>query len=204
MHKIRAHGDIDPRNILFNEQNQPVLIDLDNAVSVGGPLNVGYEPYVRQRRCKEGDGLFGIASAISEQFALGSIFWLVLTGKRVYKEIPAPNMVSHLFIEIFPETTQLGRAGKIITDCWHGRFNTIADLLERLREVTRLEDTHDGEVDHSMEDLDKKTTLTEADNCSRRQEAELFHAKLMDGWVRDDVGDAQANETMEAQTAPPA
>src|ERR1700694_1395631 len=40
-----VHGDINPRNILFDENDQLKLVDFDHSIKIGEDLNVGYEPY---------------------------------------------------------------------------------------------------------------------------------------------------------------
>jgi hypothetical protein len=65
-----AHGDINPGNILFN-QDQPKLVDSDHALQIGDDLDVGYVPYVRSRKRGEPGGDHGVARPITVQFALG-------------------------------------------------------------------------------------------------------------------------------------
>ena len=45
-----ALGDITPRNILLDDEDQLKLVDFDHARKIGDDLEVGYEPYVRFQR----------------------------------------------------------------------------------------------------------------------------------------------------------
>ncbi|KAF1349772.1 kinase domain-containing protein [Delphinella strobiligena] len=136
-----AHGDINPRNIIFNNQGQPVLTDFDHALLVGEPLEVGEEPYVR---CSEehGGGQYGSAGAITEQFALGSIFWFMTTGQELYCDIDGHERVNRMLELRFPDTTELGRAGEIISKCWQGKFHTVAQLAQSITEAITFDNTY--------------------------------------------------------------
>jgi serine/threonine protein kinase len=73
-----AHSDINPRNILLDDEDQLKLVDFDHAHKIDDDLEVGYEPYVRfYRRGMANGGIYGIAGLITEQFALRSIFWYI-------------------------------------------------------------------------------------------------------------------------------
>ncbi|DAA75432.1 TPA_exp: hypothetical protein A8136_1829 [Trichophyton benhamiae CBS 112371] len=60
-----AHGDINPRNILFDDQDNVRLVDFDHAPKIGEKVEVGEEPY----------------------FALGSVLWYLTRGKELYSDI---------------------------------------------------------------------------------------------------------------------
>ena len=70
-----AHGDINPRNILFDDEDQFKLVDFDFATKFEDELDViDYESYVRNHKLSEKGGIYGIADLTTEQFALGSVF----------------------------------------------------------------------------------------------------------------------------------
>jgi serine/threonine protein kinase len=138
-----AHGDMCPRNILFDNKDQLKLVDFDHAIKIGGNLDVGYEPYVRCRRGGQvGGGQYGTAGAITEQFALGSIFWYMSRGTELYHELEGPEQVNRLIDGIFPATEPTDPIDNIIGDCWHGKFQSIADVSKRVREIATFDETY--------------------------------------------------------------
>ncbi|RDL35157.1 uncharacterized protein BP5553_07088 [Venustampulla echinocandica] len=81
-----AHGDINPRNILFDNDDQLKLIDFDHALEIGADLEVGDAPYVRAQKIGSKGGTFGVVGPATEQFALGSDFWYLTRETELYTE----------------------------------------------------------------------------------------------------------------------
>ncbi|KAF4449034.1 protein kinase domain-containing protein [Fusarium austroafricanum] len=130
-----AHGDINPQNILFDTHDQLKLIDFDHSPKVGDDLDVGYEPYVRQHREIQG-GLFGVAGPITEQFALGSVFWYMTRGSELYSDLEGPDQVDRLLDGKFPATDPRDAIDRIIGNCWNGYYPRIADLVNDISEIS--------------------------------------------------------------------
>ncbi|PGH14675.1 serine/threonine protein kinase, partial [Polytolypa hystricis UAMH7299] len=93
-----AHGELNPRNILLDNQDQLRLVDFDHALKIGDDLDVGYEPYVRASKAAQqiSGGTYGKAGPITEQFALGLIFWYMSRGTELYAELDGPDKVDRL------------------------------------------------------------------------------------------------------------
>ncbi|KAH8588266.1 kinase domain-containing protein [Bisporella sp. PMI_857] len=127
-----VHGDIDPRNILFNK-DQLKLVDFDPSLKIGEDLDVGYEPYVRSRNKGQIGGDYGIAGPSTEQFALGSIFWFMTRSAELYHELEGPEQVNRLMNGQFPATDPQDPTDNIISDCWLGKFESIAEVSRRPR-----------------------------------------------------------------------
>lgn len=136
-----VHGDINPRNILFNK-DQLKLVDFDHSLKIGDDLNVGYEPYVRSRKRGQIGGDYGIAGPSTEQFALGSIFWFMTRGTELYHELEGPEQVNRLMDCQFPATDPQDPIDNIISDCWLGKFESIAEVSRRVREVATFDETY--------------------------------------------------------------
>ncbi|KKZ62854.1 hypothetical protein EMCG_02788 [[Emmonsia] crescens] len=132
-----THGDLNPRNILLDNQDQLRLVDFDHAVKTGDDLDVGYEPYVRAIKAGQqiGGGTYGKAGPITEQFALGSIFWYMSRGTELYAELDGPDKVGRLIEGEFPIVNRENPIDGLICDCWHGEFGSIAELSARIRQV---------------------------------------------------------------------
>ncbi|KAM5476770.1 hypothetical protein MauCBS54593_000040, partial [Microsporum audouinii] len=135
-----AHGDINPRNIMFVEGDHLRLVDFDHALRFGENIEVGDYPYVRPRNAEEAKsdsgGTFGIASADTEQFALGSIFWYMVQGTELWAGIDGLDLVDKLTDRVCPEMDLKDPINQIMSDCWKGRFISIAALAARIRQLT--------------------------------------------------------------------
>ena len=127
-----VHGDINPRNIVFDEKDQLKLVDFDHALKIGDNLDVGDAPYVRLPKRGEGGGIFGIAGPPTEQFALGSIFWFMTRGDELYHELAGPEQVDRLMNGQFPRTNPRDPVDRVILACWLGEFETVAELSKRI------------------------------------------------------------------------
>ncbi|KJZ70618.1 hypothetical protein HIM_10006 [Hirsutella minnesotensis 3608] len=129
-----AHGDINPQNILLDDYDQIKLIDFDHSLRVGDMLDIGYEPYVRQHRELSG-GIYGIAGPVTEQFALGSVFWYMTRGSELYSDLEGPDQVDRLLDGNFPTTDPQDPIDQIIQNCWHGFYLRIADLVDDIKNI---------------------------------------------------------------------
>jgi len=135
-----THGDI---NILIDDEDQLKLLDFDHARKIGDDLEVGYEPYVRVHRHETGSGgMYGIAGPVTEQFALGSVFWYITRGTELYADLEGSEQVDRLMDGKFPFTDPQDPIDSIISDCWHGNFQSIADLSKFIRKVAAFNKTH--------------------------------------------------------------
>ncbi|MCJ1255433.1 hypothetical protein MMC24_003249 [Lignoscripta atroalba] len=137
-----AHGDINPRNLLFDDHDQLKLVDFDHALKIGDDLDVGYEPYVRSSRIGQPGGDYGVAGPATEQFALGSTFWYMTRGTELYDELDGPEQVDRLMDGQFPATDPQNPIDNIIIDCWLGKFPSIADLSRRIQEVATFDENY--------------------------------------------------------------
>lgn len=160
-----AHGDINPQNILFDTHDQLKLIDFDHSPRVGDDLDVGYEPYVRQHRETRG-GLYGIAGPVTEQFALGSVFWYMSRGSELYSELEGPDQVDRLIDGSLPTTDPRDPIDKIIGNCWNGHYHRIADLVD---DVSK---TLGGQTQ-------TKEAVCPTEICEIRQACESYYSRMM-------------------------
>jgi len=127
-----AHGDLNPSNILFDDKDQLRLVDFDHAVKLGNDLNVGYAPYVRPKKPGQKGGIYGIAGPITEQLALGSIFWFMTRGIELFHNLQQQEQESRLKENQFPVTEPQDPIDQVIKNCWLGKFSSISELSERI------------------------------------------------------------------------
>lgn len=137
-----AHGDLNPRNILLDDEDQLQLVDFGHALKIGDDVEVGYEPYVRFHNRRVKGGSYGIAGPITEQFALGSIFWYITRGAELYDDLEGSEQVNRLIDRKYPVTDPQDPIDSIISDCWLGNFQSIADLSNRIRRVAAFDKTY--------------------------------------------------------------
>jgi serine/threonine protein kinase len=133
-----AHGDINPQNILLTDNDQVKLIDFDHSLRVGEMLDVGYEPYVRQHRELAG-GIYGVAGPVTEQFALGSVFWYMTRGSELYSKLEGPDQVGRLLDGNLPPTDPQDPIDRIIRNCWIGCYLRVADIVDSIQDVLGME-----------------------------------------------------------------
>ncbi|KAG8416798.1 hypothetical protein J3459_013628 [Metarhizium acridum] len=169
-----AHGDINPQNVLLDDNDGLKLIDFDHSLLIGDRLDVGYEPYVRQYRigAKDEGGTFGVAGPTTEQYALGSMFWYMSRGTELYAELEGPDRVDRLIDDIFPEVNLEDPIDKIIDNCWHGRYGRVADLLKDVEGIMGSTRKEQKLVDGSDE-VEKRRICEEYYNSVTRPQEDL-------------------------------
>ncbi|KAL2866198.1 uncharacterized protein BJX67DRAFT_355963 [Aspergillus lucknowensis] len=82
-----AHGDLRPENILL-DRNRLKLSDFDCTAEIGTNYEACMAPYSRILNSTETDqgesGTFGFLGSRTEQFALGSLYYLINYGFELY------------------------------------------------------------------------------------------------------------------------
>ena len=134
-----AHGDLRPENILL-DRNRLKLSDFDCTAEIGTDFEACMAPYGRILNSDELDqgrrGSSGFLGPRTEQFALGSLFYLINYGFEVYgdrrlTEDPmehGPKVVDLLQNMEFPKLDGDPLIDDIINKCWHNKYATIAEL----------------------------------------------------------------------------
>lgn len=155
-----AHGDLRPENILLN-RDRLKLSDFDCTAVMGTDFEACIAPYGRilnSNEPKQGPrGTSGFLGPRTEQFALGSLYYLINYGFEVYgdrclTEDPyehGPKVVDLLQNMEFPKLDGDPIIDDIIDKCWHNRYSTIAELAaytERLLPRRTNEKESDAEA----------------------------------------------------------
>ena len=106
-----VHRDVKPANILFDEENQPILTDFgiakiletDEATLTGTGLGVGTPEYMAPEQWQ------GKTSAATDQYALGVVLYELITGRKPYAaDTPAA-------VAIMQATEPLSPPSKLVT-----------------------------------------------------------------------------------------
>ena len=134
-----AHGDLRPENILLDRDRLKVS-DFDCTAEIGAEFEACMAPYGRLLNSDEVDqgrrGSSGFLGPRTEQFALGSLFYLINYGFEVYgdrclTEDPKEHgckVVDLLQNMEFPKLGGDPLIDHIINKCWHNNYATIAEL----------------------------------------------------------------------------
>lgn len=189
-----AHGDLRPENILLDRDRLKVS-DFDCTAEIGTDFEACMAPYGRVLNSEElGQGRRGSSGFLgprTEQFALGSLFYLINYGFEVYGDrclTENPNEHGRKVVDLlqnmeFPKLDGDPLIDNIINKCWHNNYGTIAELAAYTEALlpgkNNRRETKDGEPDEysrdtgqnrSAEDFSSKRTF-----CQSLEKRGLLH-----------------------------
>ena len=124
-----AHNDLHPRNLLFDERLNLKLTDFDSCTKIGDDYLGAPPPYARVLNDGPDQGCFGYCGARTEQFAIGSILYIMLYGHEPFEntDIDSVELVDRFRFLQLPELRN-GPLQNLVWKCWLGKFPTIKDL----------------------------------------------------------------------------
>lgn len=134
-----AHGDLRAENILL-DRDRLKLSDFDCTAEFGTDFETCPCPYGRLLNRNETDqgrpGTGGFLCTRTEQFALGSLYYLINYGFELYDDQRltddpyehGPKVVKLLQNMDFPKLNGDPYIDDIIDKCWHNQYRTLAEL----------------------------------------------------------------------------
>ncbi|KAK2796764.1 hypothetical protein FQN50_009445 [Emmonsiellopsis sp. PD_5] len=153
-----AHGDLRPENVLL-DHDRLKLSDFDCTAEIGSDFEACIAPYGRVLNSNETDqgpsGSAGFLGPRTEQFALGSLYYLINYGFEVYgdrclTEDPkehGPKTVDLLRNMEFPKLDgDDPLIDNIINKCWHNKYSTVAELAAETQTLLTGAGETKGEV----------------------------------------------------------
>ena len=144
-----AHGDIRPENVLL-DGDRAKLTDFDHAEVYGTPLHDPQPPWGRE--LSEGEpeydlrvGVGGLMGPRTEQFGLGSMYYYInysLEPHGDQKLTDTPRNRGVVLNELLKAMQLPALKGepmidKLIDQCWHNHFPTIAELSVAIKKLPR-------------------------------------------------------------------
>ncbi|KAJ5198746.1 uncharacterized protein N7498_007863 [Penicillium cinerascens] len=162
-----AHGDLRPENVLL-DRNRLKLSDFDCTAKIGTNYEACMAPYGRILNHEESDqgecGTSGFLGPRTEQFALGSLYYLINYGFEVYGDRcladdpyeHGPKVVDLLQNMEFPRLDGNPLIDDIIDKCWHNKYVKVSELAT-----------------HTKTLLDERTDPMESNGSRKRESSEV-------------------------------
>ncbi|CAG8370844.1 unnamed protein product [Penicillium salamii] len=153
------------RNILL-DRNRLKLSDFDSTAEIGSDFEACTAPYGRvlNEQDEGRRGSSGFLGPRTEQFALGSLYYLINYGFEVYGDqqlTEDPKVHGCKVVELL-QNMEFPLFDDIITKCWHNKYATVAELAVYTETLLERHGWGDVEAEHvpdpqwSAEDFSSK------------------------------------------------
>lgn len=120
------HGDISCNNILLDDELNARIADFAGSSIDGEDSLICYET------SHELPGIDTISEKC-ELFALGSVFYEIMTSSKPYKELSDDEICAAYTAGSYPRLDHLHACRQIISNCWNQKYDSAAELLEDIR-----------------------------------------------------------------------
>ncbi|EEP79471.1 predicted protein [Uncinocarpus reesii 1704] len=151
-----CHNDLNTTNCLLDGNFNLKLTDFGRATTVGQFLEYTSAPWAMRLKAGPLKGTYGLCSARTEQFAVGSILYFMVYGHKPYEDTNQSGLeLERRFEEMkFPDLGRHEIFDGLILACWHNVYPTMAlvayDFKRKTRDVASIPEEYEI-IDRSKE-----------------------------------------------------
>ncbi|KAJ6784565.1 hypothetical protein PWT90_06484 [Aphanocladium album] len=175
-----VHGDVRPDNILLDHEDHLKLTDFDSTAPFGSKHPGGCTPWNQIHACfgrcpERCPGSYARYGVLTEQLAVGSIVYNLITGVELYEGMgpEALDLFNRFEFPALGETP----LERLTVNCWMGRFATLEDLA---RETAALEGARGAEKGRRLDDVYMEKMRKECEELVEGELAEFVpHADVI-------------------------
>ncbi|EEP81870.1 predicted protein [Uncinocarpus reesii 1704] len=134
-----CHNDIQTTNCLLDGSLNLKLTDFGRATLIGQLLEYTFAPWARQLTAGPLRGTYGLCSARTEQFAVGTLLYYMVYGHEPYEDISldGPELGRRFENMEFPELNRHEIFDGLISACWHDVYPIMALVAYDFRRKTK-------------------------------------------------------------------
>lgn len=134
-----CHNDLNTTNCLLDENLNLKLTDFGRATTIGQFLEHVYAPWALRLTAGPLKGTYGLCSARTEQFAVGSILYFMVYGHKPHEDInlEGPELDSRMKKMDFPKLDRHAIFDDLISACWHNVYPTMALVAYDFKRKTK-------------------------------------------------------------------
>lgn len=133
-----CHNDLHASNCLLDKNFNVKLADFGRATTIGQPLEGTLPPRARPILAGPLKGTYGLCSARTEQFAVGTLLYFMVYGHEPYDDVvlSAAEWDRRFGKKEFPELNRNEVFDGLISACWHNVYPTMALLAYDFKRKT--------------------------------------------------------------------
>ncbi|PYI31932.1 kinase domain protein [Aspergillus indologenus CBS 114.80] len=134
-----CHNDLHASNCLLDRNFNLKLADFGRATTIGQPLEGTLPRRAKPIRSGPLTGTYGLCSARTEQFAVGTLLYFMVYGHEPYDDriLSAAEWDRRFGESEFPDLNRNGVFDGLISACWHDVYPTMALLAYDCRRKTK-------------------------------------------------------------------